>query len=126
MSLVCLQAFFMISQSDLLKMILEQFKVSKTGVHGPSHWARVKHHGMVIGERVGADLEIVNLFAFLHDSQRENEYSDPDHGLRAAKYAKQLNHVFFELRDIQMTLLIKALEGHSKVGVHTNSTIQTC
>jgi len=59
------------------------------------------------------------LFAFL-------EYSDPEHGLRAAKYAKQLNHVFFELRDIQMTLLIQALEGHSKGGVHTNSTIQTC
>ena len=113
-------------RQSLMNEILDQFKISKTGVHGPSHWARVKHHGMVIGERVGADLEIVNLFAFLHDSQRENEYSDPDHGLRAAKYAKQLNHVFFELRDIQMTLLIKALEGHSKVGVHTNSTIQTC
>jgi len=46
---------FMNSQSDLLKMILEQFKVSKTGVHGPSHWARVKHHGMVIGAKVGAN-----------------------------------------------------------------------
>ena len=106
--------------------ILDQFKISKTGVHGPSHWARVKHHGMVIGAKVGADLEVVNLFAFLHDSQRENEYSDPEHGLRAAKYAKQLNHIFFELRDIQMTLLIQALEGHSKGGIHTNPTIQTC
>jgi len=114
------------NQSDLLKMILEQFKVSKTGVHGPSHWARVKHHGMVIGAKVGADLEVVNLFAFLHDSQRENEYSDPEHGLRAAKYAKLLNHVFFELRDDQMSLLTKALEGHSMGDVHTNPTIQTC
>lgn len=116
----------MFNQSNLLQEVLGQFRISKTGHHGPSHWARVKHHGMVIGEKVGADLEVVTLFAFLHDSQRENEYSDPEHGARAAQYAKRLNHVYFELRDIQMTLLTQAMQGHSKGGIHLNPTIQTC
>ena len=29
------------------------------------------------------DLRVVELFAFLHDSRRENEYDDPAHGRRA-------------------------------------------
>ena len=116
----------MFNQARLLKEILSQFRIDPKGVHGPSHWARVKHHGLLIGEKVGADLDVVSLFAFLHDSQRENEYRDPEHGRRAGQYAKQLNHDFFELSDLQMTLLNLAMEGHSEGGVHTQATIQTC
>lgn len=28
-------------RNGLLKTVLEQFRISRTGVHGPNHWARV-------------------------------------------------------------------------------------
>jgi len=116
----------MFNQAKLVKEILSQFKINKRGVHGPSHWARVKHHGLIIGEQVGADLEVIKLFAFLHDSQRLSEYRDPEHGLRAAQYAKSLNGKFFDLNTDQMDLLTTAMEGHSEGELHLNPTIQTC
>ena len=116
----------MFNQAKLVKEILSQFKINKRGAHGPSHWARVKHHGLMIGEQVGADLEVIKLFAFLHDSQRMSEYRDPEHGFRAAQYAKSLNGKFFDLKTDQMDLLTIAMEGHSDGDLHLNPTIQTC
>ena len=116
----------MFNQAKLVKEILSQFKINQRGVHGPSHWARVKHHGLMIGEQVGADLEVIKLFAFLHDSQRLSEYRDPEHGVRAAQYAKSLNGKFFNLKPDQMDLLTIAMEGHSDGELHLHPTIQTC
>lgn len=86
----------------MLEDILAQFKISKVGVHGPNHWARVRHHGVSLGAEVGADLLVVELFAFLHDSQRLNEFEDRLHGDRAAEYAASLNHRYFDLYDKQL------------------------
>jgi uncharacterized protein len=116
----------MFNQAKLVKEILSQFKINQRGVHGPSHWARVKHHGLMIGEQVGADLEVIKLFAFLHDSQRLSEYRDPEHRFRAAQYAKSLNGKFFNLNPDQMDLLTLAMEGHSDGELHLHPTIQTC
>lgn len=52
-------------RKGLLHEVLEQFKVNKRGVHGPSHWARVRHHALTVGAVAGADLLVVELFAFL-------------------------------------------------------------
>ncbi len=109
-----------------LKAILDQFKISRNGVHGPAHWARVRYHGLMIGAECGADLNVVELFAFLHDSKRLNEYSDPDHGARAAEYATSLNGSFFTLNANQLDLLCIAMRGHSGGQVHSDPTIQTC
>ena len=113
-------------RKQLLKAILDQFKISRNGVHGPAHWARVRYHGLMIGAECGADLHVVELFAFLHDSKRLNEYSDPDHGARAADYATSLNGSFFTLNANQLDLLCKAMRGHSGGQVHRDPTIQTC
>ena len=113
-------------RKQLLKAILDQFKISRSGVHGPAHWARVRYHGLMIGAECGADLHVVELFAFLHDSKRLNEYSDPDHGARAADYATSLNGSFFTLNANQLDLLCKAMRGHSGGQVHRDPTIQTC
>ena len=112
-------------RKQLLKAILDQFKISRNGVHGPAHWARVRYHGLMIGAECGADLHVVELFAFLHDSKRLNEYSDPDHGARAADYATSLNGSFFTLNANQLDLLCKAMRGHSGGQVHRDPTIQT-
>lgn len=58
-------------RSGLLKHVLDQFKISRDGDHGPGHWARVRLHGLKVGGVRGADLLVVELFAFLHDSQRQ-------------------------------------------------------
>ncbi len=115
-----------IQRNQLLKTILDQFKISRKGVHGPAHWARVRYHGLMIGAECGADLNVVELFAFLHDSQRLNEYSDPEHGARAADYATSLNGSFFNLNAKQLDLLCAAMKGHSGGEVHSDPTIQTC
>ena len=69
---------------------------------------------------------VVELFAFLHDSQRLNEYSDRLHGARAAEFAASLNGRFFDLKAVQLDKLCFAMEHHSGGDVHTCATIQSC
>lgn len=113
-------------RSGLLKAVRAQFRISRHGVHGPSHWARVRSHAFTIGKATGADLLVVELFAFLHDSQRENEWIDLHHGSRAAEYASSLNRTFFDLNGDQLDILCLAMCGHSDGGIHPDATIQTC
>jgi uncharacterized protein len=113
-------------RSGLLKAVLAQFRISRHGVHGPSHWARVRSHAFTVGKATGADLLVVELFAFLHDSQRENEGVDPHHGRRAAEYASSLNRNYFDLSGDQLDMLCLAMRGHSDGGIHPDATIQTC
>lgn len=113
-------------RNGLLKEILSQFRISKEGVHGPNHWARVLHHGLGIGSQVGANLLVVELFSFLHDSQRIDEYEDRFHGERAAEYAASLNQRYFELSPAGLDDLTHAIRFHSEGDVHHNATIQSC
>ena len=113
-------------RSGLLKYVLAQFKISRDGDHGPAHWARVRLHGLEVGSARRADLLVVELFAFLHDSQRLNEYSDRLHGARAADFAASLNGQFFDLKAEQLGKLCHAIEHHSGGDVHTCATIQSC
>ncbi len=39
----------------------------------------------------GCDAELVLLFALFHDSQRLNEYEDPEHGLRGGRLAQEMS-----------------------------------
>jgi uncharacterized protein len=114
------------NRKGLLDEVLAQFRISTDGVHGPSHWARVKHHGLAVGAEVGADLLVVELFSFLHDSQRRNEFEDKFHGERAAEYAASMNRRYFDLQDTQLSQLVNAIRFHSGGDVHQCSTIQTC
>ena len=104
----------------------DQFKISRDGDHGPGHWARVRLHGLKVGGVRGADLLVVELFAFLHDSQRLNEYSDRLHGARAADFAASLNGQYFDLKAEQLDKLCHAIQHHSGGDVHTCATIQSC
>jgi uncharacterized protein len=113
-------------KQGMLTAIREQFKIDWHGIHGANHWARVLHHGMAIGTERSADLLVVELFAFLHDSQRHNDAEDYQHGKRAAEYARSLNTVYFELTATRMNALCKAIEHHSGGKVDDHATIQTC
>jgi len=113
-------------RAGLLKAVLAQFRINRDGAHGTSHWARVRRHALTVGQATNSDPLVVELFAFLHDSQRKNEYVDEGHGHRAAEYARSLKTVYFDLTPIQLDKLCIAMSGHSDGQLHTDPTIQTC
>jgi uncharacterized protein len=94
--------------------------------HGPAHWKRVERNGLLLSTRTGADIVVVRLFALFHDSRRENEMDDPDHGLRGAQYAKSLNGFLFDLDEQRLALLDYACTWHTDVDHSDNPTIGTC
>ena len=110
----------------LLDAVLEDYQLPRDGDHGIAHWARVLENGLRVAEETGADVEIVTLFALLHDSRRVNEHNDPDHGPRAAEFAGTLRGRLFELADPQFLLLHRACSGHTHERTHSDTTIQTC
>jgi uncharacterized protein len=115
-----------IDRVALLARIRAQFALDWEGTHGAGHWARVRHHGLRIARLRGADLDVVELFAFLHDSRREGEYSDPGHGDRGAAFASQLNGEFFCLAAARLDILCASIRGHSSGRIEEDITIQTC
>lgn len=114
-------------RASLLAEIRVQFRLDWTGHHGFPHWARVYRHGLHVGRIIGADLRVIELFAFLHDSQRHNEYTDPEHGSRAAEYARWLHGKGrFELDRAALDLLTTACEGHSAGHLQADPTVMVC
>ena len=113
-------------RSGLLAMIRSEFKLDWQGIHGASHWARVLHHGKNIGQWRQADLLVVELFGFLHDSCRWSDGKYQLHGERAAEFAHDIHGDYFQLSDLQLDYLCYALRHHSGGEVSTNATIQTC
>lgn len=113
-------------RAGLIALIKSEFKLDWGGIHGANHWARVLHHGKTIGELRQADLLVVELFGFLHDSCRLNDGRDPRHGQRAADFAHGIHGDFYQLTPKQLDALCFAMQHHSGGEVSTNPTIQTC
>ena len=110
----------------VLETILEDYTLPLSGDHGVAHWARVLENGIRLAEATVANVEVVSLFAVLHDSRRINEFTDPEHGTRAAEFASELRGRCFELSDHEFHLLYRACEGHTDERTHPDVTIQTC
>lgn len=111
---------------DFVAFLRYQFLLDWNGIHGVSHWARVRRNGLLIAKVNGVDRSIVEYFSFLHDSRRFNEDSDPEHGKRAAELAFSLRDSYVDLSDTSFTLLVTACEGHTREGYHDDVTVQTC
>ena len=110
----------------VIQAILEDYSLPLYGDHGVGHWARVLENGVRLAEETVANVEVVSLFAVLHDSQRVSEVSDPEHGPRAAEFAAELRGSVFDLDDHKFGLLYRACEGHTHELTHPDITIQTC
>jgi uncharacterized protein len=110
----------------ILDAVLEDYALPWDGDHGVAHWARVFENGLRLAEETGANVEVVQLFAVLHDSRRINEATDPDHGPRAAEFARTLRGRWFDLPDHEVQLLYRACAGHTHERTHPDVTIQTC
>lgn len=106
--------------------ITAQFHADEYSVHGPSHWRRVEQNGVWLCERTGADVLVVRLFAWFHDSKRINDYTDPQHGSRGAAYAASLRGSLFEIEDEAFGKLIYACTWHTDKDHSDDMTIGTC
>jgi uncharacterized protein len=95
-------------------------------LHGPDHWIRVARNGLYLSDTTGADQDVVVLFALLHDSQRLDDGSDPDHGPRAAEMAAEYRGEYFDLADDAFALLQYACRWHTHQDFSDNVTIGTC
>ena len=73
---------------ELLRAISSGYALHPDGFHGVCHWARVLENGRRIAETTGADVELVELFALIHDCRRINEGTDPGHGRRGADFGR--------------------------------------
>ena len=100
---------------SLLDASLERFCLDPLGDHGPIHWQRVHHNGLLLAEAEGVSPLIPGCFAFLHDSCRQAEFRDPGHGARAAAFALELRSadVLPPLSETEFELLLYACRHHS-------------
>ncbi len=113
-------------EKELVRVLRAQFALEWEGIHGAPHWARVRVNGLRLAEATGANARVVELFAFLHDSRRENDGWDPEHGVRAARLARKLAGVAFELDARELALLEAACRDHSEGGTEGDITVLTC
>ena len=113
-------------REGLFQAIGEQYALDWNGIHGWDHWERVRETGLVLARENEANQGVVELFSLLHDSCRLNDSRDPEHGPRAAVFAKDLHGLFFRLEDRGFDLLLTAIRDHTKGYVHHDPTIQVC
>ena len=115
-----------IHRLHLLRHLRAQFAIDWHGHHGGPHWARVRANGLMLAAQTGANPQVVELFAFFHDSRRVNEWEDAGHGARGAALAGELRGRFFEASDEEMDQLTAACQGHSDGHRTGNTTVMTC
>ena len=75
---------------ELLYHLLKQFPLGNSIIHGKGHWMRALYNGRMLARETGENLNVVGLFAVMHDCQRDNEHYDLEHGRRAAKYVHKI------------------------------------
>jgi uncharacterized protein len=110
----------------LLEVIWNEFALSLDGIHGTAHWDRVHENGLRLADLTGADPEVVELFAYLHDSKRHDNGFDPEHGQRAAEFVRTLHGSLFTLSDGDLERLVYACIHHSRDITQAEITVQTC
>ena len=70
---------------------------------------------------------LVELFAWLHDSRRQDDGGDPGHGHRAAEFALELQREgTLEVTDARMELLVEACRYHSHGRTDADISVQVC
>ncbi len=117
------------NNSELIDLIVNQFKLDVDSVHGISHWRKVRDVGLYLAKQTKADITVVNLFAYLHDSKRESENDERYHGLRAAVFMDDLykKRVLGGLSTRQWMQLMTACAFHCLPNEKSDDiTVQTC
>ena len=115
-----------------LEPILMEVRARSTGtfsdIHGELHWRTVGANGLWLAEPLdGADTFVIFLFALLHDSMRESDGRDPQHGPRAAAFAAELQaEGLLGTTPAQLETLRYACFEHTNGLVSTDPTVGAC
>ncbi len=110
----------------LIHTVQSQFALPPTSIHGESHWERVRENGLRLAKLTGAERDVVELFAFLHDAKRLDDGRDIDHGRRASEFVKSLKGTIISLPNEQFECLVYACEFHADGLTEGDVTVQTC
>lgn len=113
---------------DLVRLALGRFALQRHGDHGPSHWARVRKHGVHLAGIYGVSPVVPSLFALFHDCCRVEEYDDRYHGQRAAAFIEDLVREgrLAGLSSKDVDLLQQACAGHSEGFTEGPRVVQIC
>jgi HD superfamily phosphodiesterase len=77
--------------ADLISDVHARSPLVHSKAHGDHHWRLVAWTGyQLLQQLTRVDPLVVLLFGLFHDSQRENEYDDPEHGRRGGELAREL------------------------------------
>jgi uncharacterized protein len=112
--------------AGIREYVMSIFKCGAHSIHGPSHWQRVDAFGLDIAKASGADLTVVRLFALLHDSCRQDDGADLDHGPRAAEMLDRIVPSVFAIDPGRFDLLKEAIRLHTSGLTTKEPTIGTC
>ncbi len=110
---------------EIIALLKKQSPFFTSSVHGINHWRTVERNGHYLADFNHADKKVISYFAYFHDCMRENEHSDPEHGLRGALFAYSLRKQI-DLDDIQFKQLTDACKGHTYGTRPECVTINTC
>jgi uncharacterized protein len=96
--------------------------------HGIAHWSRVWNRGRKLAQDLDVNPAILAWFAYLHDSQRENEDEDPGQGARAADFTLRLRAqgLIRQLGQTEFEMLCHAIRFHTDGGTETEPAILAC
>jgi len=111
--------------AELLQLLESEALLFHSPVHGLKHWRTVARNGLYLAQHSDADVDVVKHFAFFHDSKRENEHEDPEHGPRAALFLNDIRDML-PLDDLQFQLLKRACSGHTHGTSTECATLGTC
>lgn len=95
-------------------------------IHGVTHWDRVYDNGLrLLTPEVNAN--VVAAFAYLHDSCREDDGYDEEHGPRAAEMIKTIRTTLLAfLSDEEFDMLTEACRHHTTMQKSGNPTVDAC
>lgn len=109
----------------LVEKVVSEAKLFNSSIHGVSHWQTVERNGVYLCSFNSADIDVVRLFALFHDSKRENDHRDLDHGPRAEMYLREIQSLV-PLKLNQFENLCTACRTHTIGKIAKNETIATC
>jgi len=115
-----------VDYDKLHRHLTENFRLGIHTIHGPDHWERVEQYGIYLAGKSGVNITVVRLFALFHDSCRETDSIDFDHGIRGAKLAESLRSIYFTVTDPEMEQLLYACRHHTDGEVTDDLTIGCC
>lgn len=120
----------MIAERFIVDVLRESttLNVLQSRLHGLDHWFRVWKNAQLLERSTpGVDMQVVGLYALFHDSMRDDDGHDPEHGFRGWLLFRYLaDGTGIELSPAQDRLFAKACDEHSQGTRSTDPTIAVC